>query len=67
MNKIVLSVEGLTKIYSSKQKQNLALNDITGHSARLPIIIPEFPIENIIEDPDFWKSSMLFMFQGDIP
>ena len=29
MNKIVLSVEGLTKIYSSKQKQNLALNDIT--------------------------------------
>ena len=29
MNKIVLSVEGLTKIYSNKQKQNKALNDIT--------------------------------------
>ena len=45
----------------------LALNDITGNSARTPIIIPELPIENIIEDPDLWKSSMLFMFQGDIP
>jgi hypothetical protein len=45
----------------------LALNDITGNSARTPIIMPEFPIENIIEDPDLWKSSMLFMFQGDIP
>ena len=45
----------------------LALNDITGNSARTPILIPEFPIENIIEDPDLWKSSMLFMFQGDIP
>ena len=45
----------------------LALNDITGSSARTPIIIPQFPIENIIEDPDLWKSSMLFMFQGDIP
>ena len=29
MNKIVLSVEGLTKIYSNKKKQNKALNDIT--------------------------------------
>tara|TARA_A100000164_G_scaffold163640_1_gene145129 strand:- start:173 stop:1081 length:909 start_codon:yes stop_codon:yes gene_type:complete len=45
----------------------LALNDITGNSARAPIIIPELPIENIIEDPDLWKSSMLFIFQGDIP
>ena len=45
----------------------LALNDITGTSARIPIFKPEFPIENIIEDPDLWKSSMLFMFQGDTP
>ena len=41
----------------------LALNDIIGDSGRTPTIIPEFPIENIIEDPDFWKSSMLFMFK----
>ena len=45
----------------------LALNDIDGNSARIPIIIPKFAIENIIEDPDFLKCSMLFMFQGDIP
>jgi hypothetical protein len=45
----------------------LALNDISGNSARKPIFIPKFPIENIISDPDFQKSSLLFMFQEDIP
>ena len=45
----------------------LALSDISGNSARKPIFIPKFPIENIISDPDFQKSSLLFMFQEDIP
>ena len=45
----------------------LALNDITGTSARIPIIKPEFPIENIIEDPNFHKSSLLFIYQEDLP
>ena len=45
----------------------LALNDITGTSARIPIFKPEFPIENIIEDPNFHKSSLLFIYQEDLP
>mgnify|MGYP001291498393 CR=1 FL=1 len=45
----------------------LALNDITGNSGRTTISIPEFPIENLIEDPDFQKSSLLLMFQEDLP
>jgi C-terminal processing protease CtpA/Prc len=45
----------------------LALNDISGNSAKTPIVEPEFPIENVIYDPDFQKSSLLFMFQEDLP
>ena len=45
----------------------LALNDITGNSARLPIITPKYPIENIIEDPKSHKSSFLFMLNEEIP
>lgn len=45
----------------------LALNDITGNSARLPIITPKYPIENIIEDPKFHKSSFLFMLNEELP
>ena len=45
----------------------LALNDITGNSARLPIITPKYPIENIIEDPKSHKSSFLFMLNEELP
>ena len=45
----------------------LALNDINGTSARIPIFKPQFPIENIIEDPNFHKSSLLFIYQEDLP
>ena len=45
----------------------LALNDITGNSARLPIITPKYPIENIIEDPKFHKSSFLVMLKEELP
>ena len=45
----------------------LALNDIIGNSARLPIITPKYPIENIIEDPKSHKSSFLFMLNEELP
>ena len=45
----------------------LALNDIIGNSARLPIITPKYPIENIIEDPKSQKSSFLFMLNEELP
>jgi len=45
----------------------LALNDITGNSARLPMITPKYPIENIIEDPKSHKSSFLFMLNEELP
>ena len=45
----------------------LALNDIIGNSARLPIITPKYPIENIIEDPKSHKSSFLFMLKEELP
>ena len=45
----------------------LALNHITGNSARLPIITPKYPIENIIEDPKSHKSSFLFMLNEELP
>ena len=45
----------------------LSLNDIIANSARLPIITPKYPIENIIEDPKSHKSSFLFMLKEELP
>lgn len=45
----------------------LALNDILANSARFTISPPQFPVENVIDDPDFLKSSLLFIYQKDLP